>query len=139
MDSFAVITLIVLVVLAAVLLLMTWGAYAGKTKLLWHHGAGVNAGGPYWFVLSPALMVGMLLAVGAVVLLEINPETKGTFAANPADPLSLTITLSMWAFLILALVASYWLPERLKPLWLREEEAREKEARAARKQARRRG
>jgi hypothetical protein len=139
MDSFFLITLIVLAILAAVLLLLTWGAYAGKTKLLWRHGGGVAAGGPYWFVLSPALMVGMLLAGAAMILVEINPETSGTFATSPTDPLPATIILSMGAFFIIAIAASYWLPERWKPHWIREIEAREKEARAARKQARRRG
>jgi hypothetical protein len=139
MDSFAVITLIVLVVLGAFFLLLTWGAYAGKTKLLWHYGAGGMVGGPYWFVLTPALFVGDILVVIAMVLVELNPETAGLFANNPSDPLPASLVIAAIAIFIIAIAASYWLPERWKPHWIREEEAREKEARAARKQARRRG
>jgi hypothetical protein len=139
MDSFFLIALIVLVVLGAVLILMTWGAYAGKTKLLWYHGAGGMAGGPYWFGLSPALLVGDILVVIAMVLVELNPETAGVFASNPSDPLPASLILSGIAIFIIAIAASYWLPERWKPHWIREIEAQEKEARAARKQARRRG
>ena len=139
MDSFAVIALIVLVVLAAVLLLLTWGAYTGRTKLLWIRGVRPLVGGPYWFVVSPAILVGAVLVAAAMILVELNPETAGTFAQNPSDPLPASLILALCGFGLLALAASYWLPERLKPEWIREEEARSKEAKATRRQARRRG
>jgi hypothetical protein len=139
MDTFSVITLVVIVALGAVLLLLTWGAYAGKTTLLWFRGVRPMIGGRYWFVLSPAILVGDVLIVMAMVLLEVHPETAGMFADSPGDPLPMSLILGLCVVMILALAASYWLPERLKPGWIREVEAQEAEAEATRNQARRRG
>jgi hypothetical protein len=138
MKPIVVFFLVLLPVVALALLLLTWAAYAGRTKLLWSHGGGVAAGGRYWFVLSPALMVGDVLIAMALLLLRANPETENILDAS-VSPIRTSLTVGLVAFLILAIAASYWLPERLKPLWIREEEAQEKDARAARRQARRRG
>ncbi|QCU78941.1 hypothetical protein E7744_12990 [Citricoccus sp. SGAir0253] len=132
MEPIFVFFLVLLPVVALVMLLLTWGAYAGKTTLLWSHGGGVMAGGKYWFVLSPALMAADVLVVLVMVILRVNPETEDRFD-------SWGLVGALVAFLLLALVASYWLPERLKPEWIREAEAAEAESAATRRQARRRG
>jgi hypothetical protein len=137
MEPIVVFFLVLLPVVALALLLLTWAAYAGRTKLLWSNGGGVMAGGRYWFVLSPALMVGDVLIALTLLLLRVNPETEHILDAS-VSPIRTSLTVGLVAFLILAIAASYWLPERLKPLWIRQDEAQENEARAARKQARRR-
>jgi len=139
MEAPFLIALVALVAAVAVLLLLTWGAYTGRTRLLWIRGVRPLIGGRYWFVLSPTVLVGSVLGGIAGVLVEANPETSGLFSHSPSDPLPASIILWTAACLILALVVSYWLPDRLKPQWIREVESLEAGAEATRAQARPRG
>lgn len=123
MDTFFLIALVVLVAVGAALLLLSWGAYTGRTRRLWIPGMRPLVGGRYWFVLTPALLVGDVLVAIAMILVELNPETAGIFADRPGAPLPAGLVLAGAAILVLALVASYWLPERFKPAWIREIEA----------------
>jgi hypothetical protein len=126
MEPIVVFFLILLPVVALALFLLSWGAYTGRTRLLWSHGGAVMAGGKYWFVLSPALLGGFVLVAMVMLLLRVNPETEDLFDSS-GSPIRTGLTMGLFAFFILALVASYWLPERLKPAWLREAEGQEAE------------
>lgn len=139
MDTVFLIALVVLVAVGAALLLLSWGAYTGRTRRLWIPGVRPIVGGRYWFVLTPALLVGDVLVAVAMILVELNPETAGIFADRPSAPLPAGLVLAGAAILVLALAASYWLPERLKPAWIREIEAGHRGTATSRDRDRRRG
>ncbi|NUL44403.1 hypothetical protein F7P69_04240 [Cellulosimicrobium funkei] len=127
MEPIFVFFLILLPLVAAVLLLITWGAYAGRTSLLWFYGAGAMAGGKYWFILSPAILVLTIAAMVVMILLRVNPSTEHFI--DPGNWIHTILLIVLGGGLILALVASYWLPERLKPGWVRQLEADERATR----------
>ncbi|MFC7401801.1 hypothetical protein [Citricoccus sp. GCM10030269] len=130
MEPYFVIALALLALTATVLGVLSWAAYAGRTTVLWIRGVRPLIGGRYWFVLSPAILIGSLLCAAAMVLVEVNPETAGTFRDSPGNPLPASIVAAACVFLIVSLVASYWLPEGLKPGWIREREEQECRAEA---------
>ncbi|NUL44400.1 hypothetical protein F7P69_04225 [Cellulosimicrobium funkei] len=127
MEPIVVFFLVLLPLVAAVLLLITWGAYTGRTRILWLHSVRIMVGGKYWFILSPAILVLTIAAAMVMLLLRVNPNTEHFIDAG--NPVHTILLIALWAGLILALVASYWLPERLKPGWVRQLEADERATR----------
>lgn len=128
MEPIFVFFLILLPLVAAGMLALTWGAYTGRTRVLWIRAVRIMIGGKYWFVLSPSILLLPLAAIVAMILLRVNPSTE-SLITNPGNPVHTMLLIVLWAGLILAFVASYWLPERLKPGWVRQLEAAERTTR----------
>lgn len=124
MEPIAVFFLVLLPLVAAVLATLTWAAYSGWTRILWIRGVRIVVGGRYWFVLSPALLIGCVAVALTMILLRENPETAH-LVQDPGHPVSATLVILLWVFLLLALAASFWLPEPWKPGWIRDLESKE--------------
>lgn len=125
MEPIFVFFLILIPLVAAGMVALTWGAYTGRSRILWIRAVRIMIGGKYWFVLSPSILVLTLAAIMTMILLRVRPSTENLIT-NPGNPVHTTLLIVLWAGLLLAFVASYWLPKRLKPGWLRHLEADER-------------